>query len=73
METNNSREKDKGQESYDEYFKRLYRKLEATPCFREPLMWGIACGIFAGIHKYRSFPHIKSKYKLKGQHNIIVV
>ena len=61
METKKGVDQDKTNETYNEYFKRLYRKLEGTPCFREPLMWGIACGVLAGIHKYRSFPHIKSK------------
>ena len=63
MESKKITGKSEVEESYSEYFSRLYRKLEGTPCFREPLMWGIACGILAGVHKYRSFPHIKSKLR----------
>src|SRR6056297_1202217 len=35
------------------FVSRLTASIEAAPCFRVPLMWGIACGIAAGLHKFR--------------------
>ena len=35
------------------YIQQFYHQMETAPCFRVPLMWGIACGIAAGLHKWR--------------------
>ena len=34
-------------------WQRLYTQAAKAPCFRAPLMWGLACGLAAGLHKFR--------------------
>lgn len=34
-------------------WQRLYMQAANAPCFRTPLMWGLACGLAAGLHKFR--------------------
>lgn len=34
-------------------WQRLYTQAANAPCFRAPLMWGLACGLAAGLHKFR--------------------
>ncbi|GAB5030659.1 Hypothetical protein NocV09_00303250 [Nannochloropsis oceanica] len=35
------------------FLSKLSNTIETAPCFRVPLMWGIACGLAAGLHKFR--------------------
>lgn len=41
------------QPSTGSFLTKLSNTIETAPCFRVPLMWGIACGLAAGLHKFR--------------------
>jgi len=35
------------------FLTKLSNTIETAPCFRVPLVWGIACGLAAGLRKFR--------------------